>query len=239
MRETSDNNFGHAEFVADKFTGWGTFRSTTSWVHHDFNSQSDATNALPLFSTSATGVGAYDDPSKISMLVEDAVWISPNAGRLQWLGGLFGQVTQEQTDAFVHAGPQPNSQGQLLYQEHRSDNMGEAAAYGEATWSFTDALQATVGARASLTTVHTNSDVNDPQTGASRLFNGSENGGGVSPKVALSYRLPADQLLYLSVEEGHRGRRLQHRGYDRHGLPDQFRLAGRAPPFRRRRAVEL
>ena len=204
VRETSDNNFGHAEFVAEKFTGWGAFRSTTSWVHHDFNNQSDATNALPLFSTSAKGVGAYDDPSKISMLVEDAVWISPNAGRLQWLGGLFGQATQEQTNAFVHAGPQPNSQGVLLYQEHRSDNLAEAAAYGEATWSFTDALQATVGARASLTTVHTSSDVNDPQRGASRLFDGSENGGGISPKVALSYRLPNRQLLYVSVEEGHR-----------------------------------
>lgn len=204
VEETSDNNFGHAEFVAEKFTGWGAFRSTTSWVHHDFNSQSDASSALPLFGAAAAGVGAYDEPSKINMLVEDAVWTSPSTGRLQWLGGLFGSLTQEKIASFVHAGQEAASQPELLYQEHRSDSLSEVAAYGEATWSFTDALQATLGARASLNRVETNSDVNDPQTGAARLFNGAENGGVVSPKVALSYRLPNRQLLYASVEEGHR-----------------------------------
>lgn len=204
VREASDNNFGHVETVAEKLTDWGTFRSTTSWVHHDFSSRSDATNALPLFSTTATGVGSYDDPSKVSMLVEDAVWISPNSGRLQWLTGLFGSLTQERTENMVSAIPGADVPAELLYHEHRSDDLGEAALYGEATWSFTDALQATVGARASLNRVDTKSDVVDPQTDRIRLFNGAENGGNISPKAALSYRLPGRQLIYASVEEGHR-----------------------------------
>ena len=204
VREASDNNFGHAELVAEKFSGLGTFRSTTSWVRHDFSSRADATNAIPLFSTTASGVGSYDEPSKIDMLVEDAVWISPSAGRLQWLTGLFGSLTQEQTDAFVRANDLTGAPAQLLYQEHRGDNLSEAALYGEATWSFTDKLQATLGARAFLTRVHTHSEVNDPQTGRSRLFGGEESGNGVSPKFALSYRLSSRQLLYVSVEEGHR-----------------------------------
>jgi outer membrane receptor protein involved in Fe transport len=204
VREASDNNFGHAEAVVEKVGGWGEFRSTTSWVRHDFSSRSDATNALPLFSPTAAGVGSYDEPSKIDMLVEDAVWTSPSVGRLQWLAGLFGSLTQEQTDAFVRAGVQTGSPGQLLYQEHRTDHLSEAAIYGEATWSFTDALQATLGARAFLDRVETRSDVNAPQTDASRLFHGATNGNGVSPKLALSYRLPGRQLLYASVEEGHR-----------------------------------
>jgi outer membrane receptor protein involved in Fe transport len=204
VRESSDNDFGHAELVAEKFSGWGTFRSTTSWVAHDFESVADATRALPLFATTATGVGSYDEPSKIGMLVEDAVWISPSAGRLQWLAGLFGSLTREQTNAFVRANDNTGAPAQLLYQEHRVDKLSEVAVYGEATWSFTDAFQATAGARAFLDRVATDSDVNDPQTDRSRLFQGALNGNGVSPKLALSYRLAGSQLVYVSVEEGHR-----------------------------------
>ncbi len=204
VREASDNDFGHAEAVIEKIGGWGELRSTTSWVRHNFSSLSDASNALPLFSPTAAGVGSYDEPSKIDMLVEDAVWTSPSSGRLQWLAGLFGSMTQEQTNAFVRAGIQTDSPGQLLYQEHRTDHLSEAAVYGEATWSLTEALQATAGARAFLDRVETNSDVNAPQTNASRLFHGATNGNGISPKLALSYRLPDRQLLYVSIEEGHR-----------------------------------
>lgn len=204
VREASDNNFGHAEAVVEKFGSWGVFRSTTSFVRHDFSSRADATNALPLFSYTATGVGSYDEPSKIDMLVEDAVWTSPGSGRLQWLAGLFASATQEQTDAFVRATDLTGAATQLLYHEHRGDNLAEGAAYGEATWSFTDSLQATIGARAFTTRVGTHSQVLDPQSGAQRLFKGAVQSSGVSPKVALSYRLPDQQLLYVSIEEGHR-----------------------------------
>jgi outer membrane receptor protein involved in Fe transport len=204
VRESSDNNFGHVEAVIEKVGGWGKFRSTTSWVRHDFSSLSDASNALPLFGFTTPGVGSYDEPSKIDMLVEDAVWTSPSAGRLQWLAGLYGALTQERTNAFVRAGEMTVAPAQLLYQEHRSDHLNEGAVYGEATWSFTDALQATLGARAFLDRVETRSDVNNPQTDASRLFHGELDGSGISPKVALSYRLAGHQLLYATVEEGHR-----------------------------------
>ena len=204
VREASSNDFGQGMVTVSKTGDWGAFRSTTSFVRHDFDSLADATNALPLFSTTATGVGSYDEPSKIDMLVEDAVWTSPSAGRLQWLAGLFASSTQEQTDALVRANDQTGSPAQTLYREHRSDDLQEGAAYGEATWSITDALQATVGARGFLTRVATRSDVLAPQTGGERLFDGSLPASGVSPKLAFSYRLPDRQLLYASIEEGHR-----------------------------------
>ena len=204
VRESSRNIFGQAMTEIDKTGDWGAFRSTTSFVRHDFGSMSDATNALPLFSTTAAGVGSYDEPSKIDMLVEDAVWTSPSAGRLQWLTGLFGSSTQEQADALVRANDQTGAPAQLLYQEHRSDTRGALAAYGEATWSLTDALQATIGARAFVNRVETRSDVQAPQTSGKRLFNGSLSASGVSPKLAFSYRLRDRQLLYASIEEGHR-----------------------------------
>jgi outer membrane receptor protein involved in Fe transport len=204
VREASNNNFGHVEAVIEKVGGWGKFRSTTSWVRHDFSSLADASNALPLFGFTTPGVGSYDEPSKIDMLVEDAVWTSPSAGRLQWLAGLYGALTQERTNAFVRAGDMTATPSQLIYQEHRTDHLSEAAVYGEATWSFTDNLQATLGARAFLDRVETRSDVNNPQTNVSRLFDGSLNGNGISPKVSLSYRLAGRQLLYASITEGHR-----------------------------------
>jgi hypothetical protein len=204
VRESSNNDFGQAMVAINKTGDWGAFRSTTSFVRHDYSSISDATNALPLFSNTATGVGSYNEPSKIDMLVEDAVWTSPSIGRLQWLAGLFASSTQEQTDAFVRANDQTGAPAQLLYQEQRTDDLSEAAAYGEATLSITDALQATAGARAFVTRVQTRSDVQDPQTNGQRLFDGASPASGVSPKLALSYRLPDQQLLYVSVEEGHR-----------------------------------
>jgi outer membrane receptor protein involved in Fe transport len=204
VREASDNNFGHVEAMIEKVGGWGELRSTTSWVRHDFSSRSDASNALPLFGQTTASVGSYDEPSKIDMLVEDAVWTSPGAGRLQWLAGMFGSLTQERTNAFVRAGDMPASPAQLLYQEYRTDHLSEAAVYGEASWSFTDALQATLGARVFFDRVETRSDVSNPQTGASRPFRGGLNGNGISPKFALSYRLADRQLLYATIEEGHR-----------------------------------
>jgi iron complex outermembrane receptor protein len=204
VREASSNDFWQAVETLDKTTGWGDLRSTTSFVRHKFATRSDASTALPLFSASLFNVGSYDEPSNIDMAVEDLVWTSPSVGRLQWLGGLFGSITRETTDAFVRANDPTGAPAQVLYQEHRTDNLREGAAYGEATLSLTQALQATLGARAFFNTVRTTSEVDDPQTRRQRLFDGSSPGHGISPKFALSYRLPANQLLYLTVEEGHR-----------------------------------
>jgi iron complex outermembrane receptor protein len=204
VRESSSNDFWQAVQTIAKTTGWGDLRSTTSFVRHKFATRSDASTALPLFGANISNVGSYDEPSNIDMLVEDAVWTSPSVGRLQWLGGVFGSLTRQTTNAFVRANNPSGAPSQVLYQEFRTDNLNEAAAYGEATYSLTNALQATVGARAFYTNVNTNSEVSDPQTNRMRLFNDSNPAGGLSPKFSLSYRLPRNQLLYLSIEEGHR-----------------------------------
>jgi iron complex outermembrane receptor protein len=204
VREASSNDFWQGVVTSEKSTGWGDLRSTTSFVRHKFATRSDASFALPIFGANISNVGSYDEPSNIDMVVEDAVWTSPSVGRLQWLGGLFGSLTRENTNAFVRANDPSGAPAQVLYQEFRTDNLGEAAAYGEATLSLTEALEATVGARTFYSNVRTQSEVDDPQTQRQRLFSGSKPASGVSPKFALSYRLPRDQLLYLTVEEGHR-----------------------------------
>jgi outer membrane receptor protein involved in Fe transport len=204
VRESSSNDFWQGVQTVEKTTSWGDVRSTTSFVRHSFATRSDASNALPLFGANISNVGSYDEPSNIDMVVEDAVWTSPSVGRLQWLGGVFGSLTRQSTNAFVRANDPTGAPAQVLYQEFRTDMLSEAAAYGEATLSLTSTLQATVGARAFYNTVHTDSEVSDPQNNRRRLFNDSNPASGLSPKFALSYRLPRNQLLYLTVEEGHR-----------------------------------
>jgi outer membrane receptor protein involved in Fe transport len=204
VREASSNDFSQGVVTVEKTGAWGNFRSTTSFVRHKFASRSDASNALPLFANVPAGVGSYDEPSHVDMLVEDAVWTSPSIGRLQWLTGLFASRTTQTTEAFVRANNPYGLPAQLLYQEHRTDGLLEGAVYGEATFSLTDSLQATAGARAFINSVDTHSQVDDPQSGRRRIFDGSAPNQGISPKVALSYRLPNRQLLYVSVEEGHR-----------------------------------
>jgi hypothetical protein len=204
VREASSNDFYQGAVTLEKSADWGVLRSTSSVERHKYATRSDASNALPLFGATTSGVGSYDEPSNVDMLVEDIVWTSPSTGRLQWLGGLFGSLTRESTDAFVRANDATGAPAQILYQEYRTDNLAEGAAYGEATYSLTQALQATLGARAFVNTVNTNSEVDDPQTHRQRLFKGYTPNTGVSPKFALSYRLPANQLVYLSIEEGHR-----------------------------------
>ena len=205
VREGSSNDFGQAVITVDKSADWGDVRSSTSYVQHKFASRADASTALPLFGPAISNVGSYDEPSKIDMLVEDALWTSPSAGRLQWLAGVFASLTREETDAFVRANDPVTSQpSQILYQENRTDDLYEAAAYGEATVTIADPLQATIGARAFLNSAQTRSDVAAPQANQSRRFSGVDQGSGVSPKFALSYRFLTRQLLYGSVEEGHR-----------------------------------
>jgi len=204
VRETSGNDFYQGALALEKTADWGDLKSTTSFVRHQFATLSDASTALPLFGTTTSSVGSYDEPSNIDMIVEDLVWTSPSVGRLQWLGGLFGSLTRETTDAYVRANDANGAPAQVLYAENRTDRLDEAAAYGEATLSLTQALQATLGVRAFYNSVRTSSEVDAPQTNGQRLFTGFDPNTGVSPKFALSYRLPANQLLYVSVEEGHR-----------------------------------
>ncbi len=204
VREASSNDFWQGVVTLEKTADWGDLRSTTSFVRHKYATRSDASTALPIFGANISNVGSYDEPSNVDMIVQDVVWTSPSVGRLQWLGGLFGSLTRETTDAYVRANDPTGAPAQVLYQETRTDTLQEAAAYGEATYSLTSKLQATLGARAFVTGVDTKSTVLNPQTNQNRQFADSDPATGVSPKFALSYRLPRDQLLYASVEEGHR-----------------------------------
>jgi outer membrane receptor protein involved in Fe transport len=210
--ESSRNNFAQTAISAERSQSWGQFKSTTSFVQHKFSSQSDASNALPLFGAGTASVGSFEEPIDIQMLTEDAVFVSPNTGPLQWLAGVYGSATWETTDGLVRAGGQntltssgSGSTAQTLYSEHRTDQRDAAAIYGETSYAVTDRITLTGGLRLSSSNAQTTSDVAAPAQKKKRLYSGQTAAAGVTPKLALSYKAAPGATLYALASEGGRG----------------------------------
>jgi outer membrane receptor protein involved in Fe transport len=204
IAEASNNNFGQASLTLERNAAWGDVKSTTAVTRHAFFDQTDASNALLLFGAANARVGAYDEPTTISRIVEDAVVTSPNAGRLRWLAGVFGSSSLEQTDPDVRANATALTPSQVLYVEHRRDTLDELALYGEVSYALASQWTLEAGLRWSDSTITTTSLVNAPVAGRSRRYTGGKDSESASPKVALKYQASDRVLLYALASEGHR-----------------------------------
>ena len=202
--ESSDNIFAEGNLTLEHSASWGDFTSTTAVTQHNLFSQTDASTALPLFGAGAARVGAYDEPTRIMMVTEDAALTSPNTGRFQWLEGVFGSASVERTNPDVGAKASGSAPAQLLYLEDRTDRLYEMAAYGQLSYALTLRTTLEAGLRISTTMVSVDSRVEAPQVQRVRLFSDSEWSGGVSPKLALKFQMNDDVLLYALASEGHR-----------------------------------
>jgi outer membrane receptor protein involved in Fe transport len=204
IREASDSRFTDGFVTLEENAAWGDFRSTTSIVQHDLDSRTDASLALPLFGGGKATVGAYDEPISVQMLVEDAVISSPGAGPFQWLAGLYGSSTLEDTTSVVLTGADANGLNQTLYNEFRRDRLGEAALYGDASYVLTDRLTLSAGLRASWARVDTTSNVVAPMANQSRRFGGGADFINASPKLGADFALAGLTHLYALISEGGR-----------------------------------
>jgi iron complex outermembrane receptor protein len=203
VREDHENNFGQGSITIVGVGDWGRFESSTGYLHHTFSSQYDASAALSVFGASDMDLGVYEEASAIDMLVEDAVWTSPDEGRLRWLVGVYGSSTVESSPSALRArgtsGPP-----RLLYQEERRDRLQEGAIYGEASYDIVPGWTVTVGGRAFRTSLLTRSDIDAPAPGRSRSLDESKDFYGVSPKFSLQHDLPSGGLIYFLASEGYR-----------------------------------
>jgi iron complex outermembrane receptor protein len=200
VRETHENKFGQTAVTVTGEGPWGQFQSSTGYVDHRFASRFDATAALTADSEDAIELGLFDETSHIKLLAEDAVLSSPETGRLRWLVGLYGMVTQEDGTGELRARTATNP-SRLIYLEARRDRRREAAIYGEATYDLGLGWTASLGGRAFTTTVRTNSDVQSVQ---SRAFDREQSFSGVSPKLTLQHAWGDTGMLYLLTSEGFR-----------------------------------
>jgi iron complex outermembrane receptor protein len=203
VRESHRNDFSQAAVTVTGTGDWGQLQSSTALVHHDYDSQYDASAALSVFGASTTDLGVFEEAAHIDMLVQDMVLTSPDVGPLRWLVGVYGSQSQEQSPSALRVRglvgpPQP------LYQEARSDRLREVALYGEASYELASGWTASAGARVFRTQLRTSSDVVVPFPGQTRSFTRREEFHDWSPKFSLQYEFDTGDLVYALASEGYR-----------------------------------
>jgi outer membrane receptor protein involved in Fe transport len=204
VREGSVNRFTDAFVTFERDSARYDFKAVTSVVQHGLSSQTDASQALPLFGGGAAAVGEYEEPNSTTMVTEDAVLSSPSTGRFQWLIGAYGSTTLEDIQSIVRTPSAGGLAAVDLYHEWRKDQRSAAALYTETTWTLSDRLTFTAGVRGAVSEIRTTSLVEMPTAPPPRTFSGVLNGAGVSPKAALDYALSPGVRLYTLVSEGRR-----------------------------------
>ncbi len=199
LREPHDNDFDEIHAGLNGQGSWGTLALSTAKLIHHFDSRYDASAALPSFNGPAGGGAGFEDDKAIEILVGEAVYSSPERGRLRWLAGAFASDGRTTSDmALTTQGPGAAE----LYSEHRVDRVGEAALYGEATYHLNGQWSVIAGARWFRFDFQTRSGVvQGPQA---RDFNGRSHAAGVSPKLSVQYQPVDTVLLYVQAAEGYR-----------------------------------
>ena len=182
--------------------GWGELVSSTSLVRHKYSSVYDASAVVDLFTANGSKRAVYSDTTRTEMLVQDLVLTSRGAGRFQWLAGLYGSDTSEDSPAtLVARGPV----GPLatVYRDDRRDRIFELAAYGEAAVEISPGWTVALGGRAFKISGKTSSDVASERF-APRSFERRADFSGVSPKISLQWEAAPGDLVYAVISEGYR-----------------------------------
>lgn len=202
VQETHNNDFRHAgATLTGEFSDLAV-SSSTSYVHHVFSSQYDATDAGPNFPDTATNVGVYVEKARIGLLVQDLVVRSAGGGPFQWLVGAYGAralETSRSTLGFLAPGSVATA-----YAENRKDRLFEYALYGEGAYELGEGWTLTVGGRLFQGRVHTTANLAISAPFHPRAFDGRRTSKGFSPKVTLQHEFANGDLVYALFSEGYR-----------------------------------
>lgn len=196
--EPHDNDFHQVGVSVSRVGSAADIRISGAYVDHDLSTRYDATGAFDL---PRSGPAAFDEGQRRELWVGEAVATTASAGRLRWLGGVFGSYAQEESSGILDA---TLSGGAVRSVFMRRDHLTEAAAFGELTYDLTPQLTATVGGRLFATRVETHSDefmLAWPPLGEVRRHLTDE---GFSPKLRLSYAFRPDVVLYAQLQDGYR-----------------------------------
>ena len=202
IRETHNNDFSYAGVSLQGEFGWGGVTSSTSYVHHVFSSQYDATAVRGLFGAQLADLGVYGEKTRSNMLVQDLVVRSAPAGRFEWLVGLYAARTVARTPSDLEF--RSPAMALAAYMERRKDRLTEYALYGEATYDFGDGWTASLGGRVFESRVHTTADLQISPPFADRFFDQARTFNGFSPKISLQREFANGDLIYALVSEGYR-----------------------------------
>jgi iron complex outermembrane receptor protein len=164
------------------------FETKTAWQKNDLRSFTDS-------DASTVNVAAADN-SQFSETFSQEFLLSGDSDRLQWITGLFGY--------YGHAGYDPFrslSNGVALSTINNENKTTSAAAFGEATWSVTDAFKVTLGARYTWEKRDLDVDIT-AASGARTLRSADTSFNETTPRVSLQYYFNDDTNVYATFSKG-------------------------------------
>ncbi|MFZ5720347.1 MAG: TonB-dependent receptor domain-containing protein [Pseudomonadota bacterium] len=206
VSETHNNDFSYIGATLQGDFGWGSVTSSLNYVHHVFSSQYDASAVFdeePSLGASREDLGVYVEATRSNMLVQDLVVRSADAGRLDWLVGVYGARTTEKSPSDL-AVLSPGAALSAVYMENRKDRRREYAAYAEASYDFGGGWSATLGGRYFETKVHTTAEIDVTSPRNRRFFDQVRTFNGFSPKLSVQREFANGDLLYALLSEGYR-----------------------------------
>ncbi|MGH7290730.1 MAG: TonB-dependent receptor, partial [Myxococcota bacterium] len=194
VREPHDNDFTEVSGSVSHAGEVASLKVSGAFIDHTVETRYDATGAF-----GGTAPAAFDEIRQVDLSVAEAVLTSAGEGRLTWLAGLFASQTEETDRAMLS----DLSGGPVRSVYRRSDNLSEAALYGEAAYDLTERLKMTIGGRLFATRVSSQSEDFDLAPGLvqpKRHLSDS----GIAPKFRASYAWSPDTVAYIQYQEGFR-----------------------------------
>jgi len=195
------NDIALATATVRRSWGGAELTSSTGYIRHAYGSLYDATATQTLY-TDFARTSAYSERTVTKMIVQDLFLSSRGAGRLEWLGGLYGSDTRTRSPTEFLA-QVPRAPNILVYGDRRRDHTRELAAYGEASYRFAPGWTLAAGGRVFHINTRTESDVVSERF-QPRGFDREVSFTGFSPKVSVQYEFPVGDLVYAVISEGYR-----------------------------------
>jgi len=211
IREAHNNDFSYGGVTLQGDFEWGSFSSSTSYVHHVFSSQFDAFAAFdpddPMAPLNGLGtrqdLGVFTEATRSNLLVQDLVVRSSGRGRFDWLLGGYAARTLERSPSSVGL-LSTGGQVTTAYTETRKDRQREYAVYGEGSYELGRGWSVTLGGRLFETRVHTTAALDIIRPYQPRFFDKARTFNGFSPKISLQRRFSNGDLVYGLITEGYR-----------------------------------
>ena len=230
--EPHDNDFSLLSATVRGRTPWGAFDSTTTALHHAYDSVFDASPAFVRLGPPPRAIQTYAEASDLKFFVEEAR-LTGVASPFPWTLGAFYSLGRLEADTRLRR-IRLNGRHQDLYAGERRDNIREYAIYGEATWPLTRQLDFSVGLRAFRTELETRVAASGVAPALSDQFADSQSHTGLAPQFRLSYEPEVGAFYYLQASNGYRSG-----GFNAGSSAALDHSATGAQPFRRYGPDEL
>lgn len=201
--EPHDNDFAMMRATLHGETAFGDIDTTTALVDHEIASRFDATGGFGIFAVNPALPRPLDDRNTLHMIVHETRLSAPAGASAPWFLGLFYADGDNSSDRILRDGAF-GAWPTIAYREQRTDRIDEIALFGEVSWTLTDTITLSTGARAFQYEVRTSSEVEEPLLALTDSTIGALKDHGIAPDVRLAYQPTHNLLFYLSAAEGYR-----------------------------------